>query len=321
MSQPIDIKDEVKSRQNSESGKSVSLLAALPTPGVTRESNCFAAMYAEIRATMDYKYFPNYTLERQEQVQDAIIEKILAHKTTAYVEEKDICEWSHFLNAVKAPHIVFTTGCYGSGKSRLLKHLSNREGLNLSSFVFIDPDQIKRQLPEWSEYVKLDPVNAATKLHMESTFISLLAEKIALSQNRNIIVDGSLQNQAWYEEWFRTLKREYNYTIGILRVYAVFETCVQRCTKRAKVTSRVIPFNRLVDIYTQCESSYMYLKKLVDWTVEYDNNSPIPHLLAAHVLVPDPNQTISSTAIREDEECNKDMSASALTLSNLNIIK
>ncbi len=216
----------------------------------------FVGPYKHIRSKLDYNYFLNYTLERQH-FQNELISTYFQAKNTSFI-----------------PEIIFTCGCFGAGKSRTIDHLIEQNILYPKDYyVYIDPDKIKHQLPEMQTYINMCPLEAGNLTHKESTFIALIIEYYALEQNYNIIVDGSLQNALWYQEYFCQIKQNYPlYTIGIIKVDASLENIKQRCIDRAKKTGRVIDEKLIEKIYNQIPISFQLLKDKVDWYQEIINN-------------------------------------------------
>lgn len=51
------------------------------------------------------------------------------------------------------PWIVFTAGAMGCGKSHTMQTLVDRKRFPLGSFVTVDPDEIRRLLPEYHMYI------------------------------------------------------------------------------------------------------------------------------------------------------------------------
>lgn len=139
---------------------------------------------------MDYNYFSYYSLERQIKVHDPLIRQHLKNKPFN----------------LSSPIIKFSVGSFGAGKTHTLKWLNEKKEINLDEFVLIDPDFIKRLLPEWDGFIKENASTAATRLHKELTFIAMLIERAALFKKYNIIVDGSLQNADCYESWFEYIR-------------------------------------------------------------------------------------------------------------------
>ncbi len=126
------------------------------------DDRLFYGRFAHIRATLDYSYHRNYTFERQ-MLQDAIISEFL---DATYFTDKhgDKC------TTPTEPWVVFTAGAMGSGKSYTMRHLVNRgmrhlvnRGLfPLLAFVRVDPDELRRYLPEFHLYIQQSPEDAGT---------------------------------------------------------------------------------------------------------------------------------------------------------------
>ena len=58
------------------------------------------------------------------------------------------------------PWIVFTAGAMGAGKSHTIHKLKEMNHFPLLAFVKVDPDEIRRDLPEFSEYLEENPLMA-----------------------------------------------------------------------------------------------------------------------------------------------------------------
>ncbi|GAX21008.1 hypothetical protein FisN_1Lu324 [Fistulifera solaris] len=118
------------------------------------DDRLFYGRFAHIRATLDYSYHRNYTFERQ-MLQDAIISEFL---DATYFTDKhgDKC------TTPTEPWVVFTAGAMGSGKSYTMRHLVNRGLFPLLAFVRVDPDELRRYLPEFHLYIQQSPEDAGT---------------------------------------------------------------------------------------------------------------------------------------------------------------
>jgi hypothetical protein len=212
----------------------------------------FFGKYVEERKKIDYKYHTNFTQSRQV-FQDALIEQYLANKVS-YIQ----------------PWIIFTCGCYGSGKTHSIRSL----GLSGNEYVHIDPDKIKYMLPEAKEYYQVDSTNANDSLHKEAIFIASLIELISLKMKFPIIVDGSLQDYEWYREYLSKFPEcNPSYKVVIMKVSSDLETIVARCERRTAITGRIIPVKLLKDIYEKIPIAYNVLKHFAHLSIEVDNNT------------------------------------------------
>lgn len=153
----------------------------------------FYGRFAHIRRTLDYNYHSNYTSERQ-RFQDAIILEFLK---AAVIHDKDgeVCTtptepWLCFTAGVSihygcglrcffvgcsvshAKTSIFTLQPMGSGKSHTMRRLVESGRFPLLAFVIVDPDEIRRQLPEYHLYVSTQPEIAGEMTRKEAGFIA-----------------------------------------------------------------------------------------------------------------------------------------------------
>jgi len=125
-----------------------------------------------------------------------------------------------------------------TGKSHTIRSLEQQGYFPLSAFVVVDPDQIRRQLPEFCFFVERCPERAGELTRKEAGFIAEIAIESGLQKGYNILVDGSLSNATWYEEYIPTLRQNYpNLRIAILHVSAPREIVPERAWVRA---SRIV---------------------------------------------------------------------------------
>ena len=109
----------------------------------------FYGKFSHIRRTLDYSFHTNYTFERQK-LHDAII--------TDMLNEAYICDVDGNIGTIAAdPWIVFTAGAMGAGKGYTMRVLVEKERFPLPAFVIVDPDEIRRLLPEYHMYIAENP--------------------------------------------------------------------------------------------------------------------------------------------------------------------
>ena len=215
----------------------------------------FAGDFTESRSKVDFSYHSNYQIERQ-LLQDRIIHKYL-----------------RFGKSVDSPKIIFTAGVMGVGKGHILKKMSESKQIDLQDYLWIDPDQLKDELPEMKIYVKLDPKRAGTKLHKESGFIQEIILSEALKQNKNIIVDGSLTSLIRHKMFFESIHRDYpHYTIEIIYVIADLEKIQARIQRRGDATGRFVPMEKVEQAFHQIPKTVEALTPLVSRVIIIDNN-------------------------------------------------
>jgi predicted kinase len=181
----------------------------------------FYGRFTHIRETLDYSYHKNYTCERQ-LFQDAIIREFL---DAAVIKDQngEVC------TTPTEPWIVFTAGAMGSGKGYTLKKLVKEGRFPLMAFVRVDPDEIRRYLPDYHLYIRECPEQAGELTNKEAGYIAEILTLAALQSGKNVIVDGSLRRSEWYKKYFNRLRKEFrNLRIAIIHVSAPREAVFQR---------------------------------------------------------------------------------------------
>eukprot|EP00535_Pseudo-nitzschia_heimii_P001117 CAMPEP_0197173616 /NCGR_PEP_ID=MMETSP1423-20130617/476_1 /TAXON_ID=476441 /ORGANISM="Pseudo-nitzschia heimii, Strain UNC1101" /LENGTH=466 /DNA_ID=CAMNT_0042622453 /DNA_START=329 /DNA_END=1729 /DNA_ORIENTATION=- len=192
---------------------------------------------------------------------------------------------------IPTPWIVFTAGVYGAGKSHTIQKLQDLGCFPpRSSFVGVDPDEIRRKLPEFSLY-RSDQAGELTQ--KEAGMVTELLTDIALSRGKNVVVDGSLRDAAWHEAYFRSLRSRFgsgggsetgddapssssNLRIGILYVTAPTDEIYQRVERRGASTGRAVPPDLLERSMREVPEAIERLKPLSDFFLHVHNAQEEP---------------------------------------------
>jgi len=257
------IATETKTKTDSHYNLSLSTEENYESSHVTFHGN-----FQSIRASLDYSYHTNYTPQRQI-LQDAIIQTLLS-KSNANITDSDGDSCISPIN----PWIVFTAGAMGSGKSYTIKQLHKYNRFPLDTFITVDPDEIRRLLPEFEWYLSHNPEMAGEHTRKEAGFLAEMLTQISLENGRNVLVDGSLKDAEWYHDYFHLLKKEYGehgLRIGILHVTAPREAVFERARARSKITRRIVPQHRLEETLDMVPHSVNRLAPLVDFHAELHN--------------------------------------------------
>jgi len=245
----------------------------------------FFGEFQEFRRRLDRSYHHNYIPSRQV-LQDTIIKSLLWSDSSCegtLFHKEDVSRPNEHKDT--APWIVFTAGVYGAGKSHTIGKL---QALGCfppkSSFVGVDPDEIRRMLPEFSLY-RADQAGAFTQ--KEAGMIAELLTDIALSSGKNVVVDGSLRDAAWHEGYFRKLRARFgkdstdqkgvetkhkNIRIGILYVTAPINEIYLRVEQRGVLTGRSIPPEFLERSMKEVPEAIERLRPLADFFLHVHNS-------------------------------------------------
>lgn len=211
--------------------------------------------YERARSALDYSYHFNPTLERQD-LQDHIVEGVVKNGVRS-----------------QRPWLLFTAGAMGAGKSFCMKKIFERGYFNLDCFAVVDPDQIRRELPEYDDYIAYDNISAGEKTQQEASLIAQIATEVAIQRRKHVIVDGSLRDWSWYMSYFQHIRREQPYRrIAIIHVEAPRDAVYKRAERRAKITGRAVPRRLLDEALEQVPKSVEMLAPLTDYTATILNS-------------------------------------------------
>jgi predicted kinase len=201
--------------------------------------------FKTIRERIDYAYHANYTCARQ-LVQDIIIDSMLNETVIDDQETGRSC------NAPTEPWVIFTAGVMGAGKTHTIRRLDEQGIFPLKSFVSVDPDEMRRHLPEFAVYVDKSPETAGELTRKEAGMMSEILTDAALERGQNVLVDGSLRDAAWYQNYFAVLRRSFpKIRIGIIHITAptdaIFERArVSRFSRVLSYLSAIKPFSNTI---------------------------------------------------------------------------
>lgn len=173
----------------------------------------------------------------------------------------------------RQPWMVLTAGPMGAGKTHTMRTFAKEDIFPLDRFVIVDPDRIRSLLPEMMQYMQHHRSHAGTLTHKESGFIAEILVREAMMRSKNVLVDGSLRNHAWYLHAFKKLRKDYpNYRIAILLITASREKVYERASKRAATTGREVPAALLDEAMDQVPVSFRMLAPAADYTAIIDND-------------------------------------------------
>lgn len=230
------------------------------------ENKQFYGPFKEIRSSLDFDYHGNYSKSRQE-FQDLIVEKLLDGTMVYDSTDGRVCK------TPTEPWIVFTAGVMGAGKSHTMKQLSSKGLFPLKSYIVVDPDEIRSHFPEYHLYARHSPERAGELTHREAGYVTEIVTEAAMQRGYNVLVDGSLRDADWYQEYFESLRKKYKkIRIAILHIIAPRDAVFERAVSRAKATGRVVPVETLEMSLKQVPISVKKLAPTADFFCELDNS-------------------------------------------------
>jgi predicted kinase len=228
----------------------------------------FHGPYSHLRRVLDYSYYRNYSKERQ-WLQDAIIEDMLDN-----VDDPDMCI------TPTEPWFIFTVGARGAGKNHVIRSLVKSGRLPILSFVHVDPDSIRRRLPEFESYAKLNPTHVNDFTRKECGYIAELLLMAGLQHGRNVVFDSAMRNTEWFSSFIGTLKKGCakemfglltNIKIAVLHITAPTDVILERVQKKSLETGREIDEESVLKSLEAIPASLDVVRDLVDFYCEIFN--------------------------------------------------
>lgn len=204
-----------------------------------------------------YKQGGDYTPERKKLHQE-IIEK--------YVKGVEP------VPADKKPVALIMMGGSGSGKSTLDK------GINEKDFVHVDPDAVKGDIPEYREAVEASAKDAAFMVHEESGTLAKEIREHAITNRKNLLLDGTGKNLKDYTETVTRL-RNLGYEVTVMMPDIDVETAVSRVKRRAEKTGRLVPEAVVREIYSKVPQNFEPIARLANNFALFDNRGAKPRLV------------------------------------------
>jgi adenylylsulfate kinase-like enzyme len=236
----------------------------------------FGEAVSPAEAQLDHANHGWYTKQRQQDVHVPVLAALIKDRPA---DEEGEEKKNKRPPPPSRPTVVFMAGSMASGHTHVWNcflQLLPDEFCALN-FLRNDPDVFKTQLPEAAQFASDNDRTASTRLHHESCYLSERLLWEALARGRNMVVEGTLKDEAWHRDWFERIRLLYPaYRIVILYVEAPRETILQRAERRAKRTGRFVPPSVLEDAIRRVPESVAGLTPRVDLVLRIDNGKDQP---------------------------------------------
>lgn len=164
------------------------------------------------------------------------------------------------------PVAVIMMGGPGSGKS------STTQGMSFDNFVSVDPDAVKKQIPEYNEGVEGRALNAAFMAHDESSDIAGQIREQAIADNKNVLLDGTGKDGPKMKAQVKALA-EKGYHIKLIMPHIDVNEGKRRAAARAKTSGRWVPMEVLDQAYGAIPTNFHEISAMpeVNEANLYDN--------------------------------------------------
>jgi|GEM_PF-5060414 len=170
--------------------------------------------------------------------------------------------------------MIFTGGPPASGKNTILSMFLETEAWNEAILIIIDPDEIKRRLPEYiATSVDADYTERVSDfLHLESGDIAWRCFEEVLTRDKSFgVFVVTLSDYEWSEKMISQAK-EAGFAVDLLFAYAPLEVCQSREEKRRLETKRGVPADVLERKHAEFSSHFGYIAALGDFVSLFNNS-------------------------------------------------
>ena len=155
------------------------------------------------------------------------------------------------------PVAILTMGGPASGKGVVLGKL-HEHGVDQSSFVHVDPDEVKGKLPEYQAQVPKEGgktfVGAAAQVHEESSHVAKQIRDRAIEGGHNVVIDGTGGNADKFIQMIEHLKSK-GYDVQVHHPHLDVDEGVKRALARAERSGRHVPEPFIRETYANIEKA------------------------------------------------------------------
>lgn len=174
--------------------------------------------------------------------------------------------------------IAYVMGGGGaSGKGTVKNHLIQEGVIQAADAVSIDPDEIKREIPEYGAIVAAGDSRAAAVVHEESSDIAKRIQDRAIKGRYDIILDVTLGDEKKGMQKLQELK-DAGYEVRLYGVTIQPEIAVVRAMQRAQETGRYVPIDPLLHAHKGFSGAFERYADLADEARLYENSDGIENV-------------------------------------------
>ncbi len=170
------------------------------------------------------------------------------------------------------PRLYFIIGSIGSGKTSLKDTVVQRK--EVESFLYINFDDLKKQLPEYQILKKLNPKKAAQFVQSESAKLAGILYKKSTQKKVNIIYEKNLRigkdnTLHVVEEIKKAFRKDYNVSIHIVFLES-YQEAWRRVRLRYEKIKRYVSKKEVFDTF---QNLFPNLNKLLN--IQFKSKAPI----------------------------------------------
>lgn len=185
------------------------------------------------------------------------------------------------------PVAILIGGGTASGKTFIRKKIIEKEVQKLGIVAStVDLDEIKEFIPEYKEYKKTNPDQAASLVHKESYDIGNLLLKKLIKNRQCFIYESTMSRTKKYKRLVNQLtKNDYETHVYITDV--PLTVAIKRAEKRALITGRTVPKEIIKRTHKFVPQTFLAVKDDVNSYHIYDTQRGI-RLIASNDFIDHP---------------------------------
>lgn len=174
------------------------------------------------------------------------------------------------------PKAILLAGGGGSGKSFIYESKIKGEIGDHESFVYLNSDDVKEELPEYNILLNSATNIAASKTHEESSYIVKEILSDSISKRQNLVYDAVLGNPYRARELVENLKRS-GYEVELHYVDTKLNIAKRSATLRFERSGRFVPMGILSSANISARETFKSLRdsSLISRVVKYDNSGQL----------------------------------------------
>ncbi|WP_194270883.1 zeta toxin family protein [Fictibacillus phosphorivorans] len=186
------------------------------------------------------------------------------------------------MDNLQPPIAVLVGGGSASGKTSLCESIVKKNiKKKKRHLITIDPDEIKKLIPEYKSFQKKFPSSAASLVHKESVDISEMLIQHMLETKRSFLLEGTMAKTGKYVSLVNSLqKRRYEVIVYIVDVPV--DVAIKREAIRAKKTGRSIPRYVIEHTHRRIPKTFLAIKEDVTFFEGYDNQHGLKLFISTH---------------------------------------
>lgn len=164
--------------------------------------------------------------------------------------------------------LILTVGVKGAGKRHVIRALTDSGHLPLSSYVFVDQDDLRRCLPEYEWYLEHAPELVGDLTRKEAGYIAETLSLAGLRMGLTVIWDCTLtgNNLDFYVSRIEDLRESFPcLKLAIMHVTAKPDEIAERRTKESELTGRIIPPELSPDTFASLDANVARIQEMVDF--------------------------------------------------------